>query len=61
MTDREILTEKVKAMKEKYADVIVKRFIKYKDSTDDCYLIRDGVQIPLAEISDFSSILNSIN
>ena len=46
---------------EKYADVIVKRFIKYKDSTDDCYLIRDGVQIPLAEISDFSSILNSIN
>ena len=46
---------------EKYADVIVKRFIKYKDSTDDCYLIRDGVQISLAEISDFSSILNSIN
>ena len=46
---------------EKYADVIVKRFIKYKDSTDDCYLIRDGVQIPLTEISDFSSILNSIN
>ena len=46
---------------EKYADVIVKRFIKYKDSTDDCYLIREGVQIPLAEISDFSSILNSIN
>ena len=46
---------------EKYADVIVKRFIKYKDSTDDCYLIRDGVLIPLAEISDFSSILNSIN
>ena len=46
---------------EKYADVIVKRFIKYKDSTDDCYLIRDGVQIPLAEISDFSSILNPIN
>ena len=46
---------------EKYADVIVKRFIKYKDSTDDCYLIRDGVQIPLVEISDFSSILNSIN
>ena len=46
---------------EKYADVIVKRFIKYKDSTDDCYLIRDGVQIPLAEISDFSLILNSIN
>ena len=46
---------------EKYADVIVKRFIKYKDSTDGCYLIRDGVQIPLSEISDFSSILNSIN
>ena len=46
---------------EKYADVIVKRFIKYKDSTDDCYLIRDGVQIPLAEISDFSSILISNN
>lgn len=46
---------------EKYADVIVKRFIKYKDSTDDCYLIRNGVQIPLSEISDFSSILNSIN
>lgn len=46
---------------EKYADVIVKRYIRFKDSTEDCFLIRDGVQIPLKDISDFSSILNSIN
>lgn len=42
---------------EKYADVIVKRFIKYKNSLKDCYLVREGNQIPLSTIENFSSIL----
>ena len=46
---------------EKYADVIVKRFIRFKGSTEGCFLIRDGIKTPLADISDFSSILISNN
>ena len=38
---------------EKYADVIVKRYIKHVGSYDNCYLVRDGEQIPLNEIEDF--------
>ena len=40
---------------EKYVDVIVKRYLKLKDSDDGCYLIRDGKQIPLSEIPDFAT------
>lgn len=30
-----------------YCDVIVRRFIKFVDSSDDCYLIRNGERLPL--------------
>ena len=46
---------------EKYADVIVKRYVRFKGTTDDCYLIRDGIKTPLKDISDFSSILDLNN
>lgn len=38
---------------EKYADVIVKRYVKNKGSYENCYLIRNGEQIPLNSIEDF--------
>ncbi len=38
---------------EKYADVIVKRYIKFKGSLDNCFLLRDGIKTPLSEIDDF--------
>ena len=34
----------------KYADVIVKRYVHYTGSTKDCYLIRDGKQLPLPQV-----------
>ena len=37
----------------KYADVIVKRYLKYAQKYDDCYLIRDGEKTPLSEIEDY--------
>ena len=46
---------------EKYADVIVKRFIKFTGSLANCFLIRDGNQIPLSDVPEFSSVLVSIN
>lgn len=30
-----------------YCDVIVRRFVKFVDSSDDCYLIRNGERLPL--------------
>ena len=44
---------------EKYADVIVKRYIKYIGSMNDCYLLRDGEKIPISSIEEFSKILES--
>ena len=38
---------------EKFIDVIVMRYIKYKGSSDDCYLIRNGNKIALSTIDDF--------
>lgn len=38
---------------EKYVDVIVKRYIRYVQSYDNCYLIRDGVKISLKDIEDY--------
>lgn len=35
---------------EKYVDVIVKRYINYKESDDDVYLIRNGNKIPYKEV-----------
>ena len=45
---------------EKYADVIVKRYIKNKGSYENCYLIRGDEKIPLNQIEDFL-ILESSN
>lgn len=42
---------------EKYADVIVKRFIALKHSTNGCFLIRDGIKTQLSEISDYQKVL----
>lgn len=42
---------------EKYADVIVKRYIKLKGNTSECYLLRGEEKIPLSEIEDFRNVL----
>jgi len=34
----------------KYVDVIVNRYISFKESDEDVFLIRDGVQIPYKEV-----------
>ncbi len=40
---------------EKFVDVIIKRFIRYKESnSDDFYRIREGVKTPLSEILEFN-------
>ena len=44
---------------EKYADVIVKRFITLKHSVDGCFLIRDGNKTSLSEIEDYKEVLGS--
>ena len=41
---------------ETYVDVIVKRYINLKGSTDNCYLIRNGVKTPLSKIENFNEI-----
>ena len=35
---------------EKYTDVIVKRMLRFIQTYDNCYLIRDGIKTPLKEI-----------
>ena len=40
-------------LKPKYADVIVKRYLRYKSSYEGCFLIRAGEQIPLENIDDY--------
>ncbi len=39
---------------EKYADVIVKRYIRFKGSWDNCFLLRNGIKTPLNQIEDFN-------
>jgi hypothetical protein len=41
---------------EKFIDVIVKRYIKYKGSSEDCYLIRNGERISVETIEDFQNL-----
>ena len=41
---------------ENYVDVIVKRYINLKGSTDNCYLIRNGIKEPLSDIEAFKNI-----
>ena len=35
-----------------YIDVIIKRYIEYTESKDNCYLIRDGNKMPLSDIKE---------
>lgn len=44
---------------ETYVDVIVKRYINLRGSTDNCYLLRDGSKKPLSEIGYFNNINES--
>lgn len=46
---------------EKFADVIVKRYLRHTNSTDDCYLIKDGKKTNLEDISDFKIEYSNIN
>ena len=40
---------------EKFVDVIIKRFIRYKESNaNDFYRIREGVKTPLSQIPEFN-------
>lgn len=38
---------------EKYVDVIVKRYLRFVQSYDNCYLLRNGETIALKDISDY--------
>ena len=41
---------------ERFVDVIVKRYIKHKGSSENCYLIRNGNKISLDTIEDFQNL-----
>ena len=47
---------RIMELDERFVDVIVKRYIKYKGSSDDCYLIRNGEKISLSTIEDFQNL-----
>jgi DNA modification methylase len=40
---------------EKFIDVIVKRYIKHKESNENCYLIRNGERCPLSDFDYFEN------
>jgi DNA modification methylase len=40
---------------EKFIDVIVKRYIKHKESNENCYLIRNGERSPLSDFGYFEN------
>jgi DNA modification methylase len=40
---------------EKFIDVIVKRYIKHKESNENCYLIRNGERSPLSDFDYFEN------
>jgi len=42
---------------ERFVDVIVKRYIKHKESIDDCYLIRNGKRSPLSHFKLYENLL----
>ena len=46
---------------ERYVDVIVKRYLKFIQTYDDCYLLRDGNKIPLNQIPDYQVELIDLN
>ena len=39
---------------ERFVDVIVKRYLRFVQNYDGCYLIRDGKEIPLNQIPEYS-------
>ena len=41
---------------ERFVDVIVKRYIKHKGSSENCYLIRNGEKVSLDTIEDFQNL-----
>jgi DNA modification methylase len=41
---------------ERFVDVIVKRYIKHKGSSENCYLIRNGEKISLDTIENFQNL-----
>ena len=41
---------------ERFVDVIVKRYIRHKGSSDNCYLIRKGKKTSLNTIDDFQNL-----
>ena len=46
---------------ERFVDVIVKRYLKYKGSISDCFLIRDGKKIELNSTDEFNSVCIGIS
>ncbi|AUD64079.1 DNA modification methylase (plasmid) [Tenericutes bacterium MO-XQ] len=40
---------------ERFVDVIVKRYIKHKESDEDCYLIRNGKRSPISHFDIFGN------
>lgn len=46
---------------ERYVDVIVKRYLKFVQTYDNCYLVRDGNKIPLNQIPDYQVELIDLN
>ena len=45
---------------ERYVDVIVKRYLRFVQSYEGCYLIRDGVKTPLQDIKDYQVEFNDL-
>ena len=45
---------------ERYVDVIVKRYLRFIQSYEGCYLIRDGEKIPLESIKDYQVEFNDL-
>jgi len=41
---------------ERFVDVIVKRYVKHKGTSENCFLIRNGKTIELGTISDFQNL-----
>lgn len=46
---------------ERYVDVIIKRYLKFVQTYDNCYLLRDGNKIPLNQIPDYQVELIDLN
>lgn len=45
---------------ERYVDVIVKRYLRYVQSYENSYLIRDGIKTPLKDIADYQVEFNDL-